>query len=257
MKHTIFGSVSNSGKILAPIGIVVKNSNGLVGVASAGAAINNNGTITASIDGILIENGVAAISGGISNSGAITARTGIAISNSTVDGPIVDSGTIRATSEGILIDSARVVLGGIQVSSKGVISAGSSGIVVENTATFGGGITNNGKIAALGQHGILVSNVAVVGTGGPGGGITNTGAISVSNAAIEVSKGGGSFAGGISNSGKLTAAGEGIFVESIGVFGNASAGGALPTAERSRRGTPASASYRSPVFLAASATGGR
>jgi hypothetical protein len=78
----------------------------------------------------------------------------------------------------------------------------------------------------------------------------------VSNAAIEVSKGGGSFAGGISNSGKLTAAGEGIFVESIGVFGNASAGGALPTAERSRRGTPASASYRSPVFLAASATGG-
>jgi hypothetical protein len=115
-----------------------------------------------------------------------------------------------------------------------VISAGSSGIVVENTATFGGGITNNGKIAALGQHGILVSNVAVVGTGGPGGGITNTGAISVSNAAIEVSKGGGSFAGGISNSGKLTAAGEGIFVESIGVLGNASAGG-VPTAERSRR----------------------
>ena len=118
-------------------------------------------------------------------------------------------------------------MGGIQVSSKGVISAGSSGIVVENTATFGGGITNNGKIAALGQHGILVSNVAVVGTGGPGGGITNTGAISVSNAAIEVSKGGGSFAGGISNSGKLTAAGEGIFVESIGVFGNASATGTI------------------------------
>jgi hypothetical protein len=94
--NTIFGSVSNSGKILAPIGIVVKNSNGLVGVASAGAAINNNGTITASIDGILIENGVAAISGGISNSGAITARTGIAISNSTVDGPIVDSGSINS-----------------------------------------------------------------------------------------------------------------------------------------------------------------
>jgi hypothetical protein len=74
--NTIFGSVSNSGKILAPIGIVVKNSNGLVGVASAGAAINNNGTITESIDGILFENGVAAISAVSATCGAITARTG-------------------------------------------------------------------------------------------------------------------------------------------------------------------------------------
>jgi hypothetical protein len=43
------------------------------------------------------------------------------------------------------------------------------------------------------------------GSGGPGGGITNIGTISVSNAAIEVSKNVGSFTGGISNSGKLTA----------------------------------------------------
>ena len=141
-------------------------------------------------------------------------------------GGIVDSGTILAGSDGILVGNGGVVSGGIQVSSKGAISAGKSGIVVENTATFAGGITDSGKITAK-SHGILVSNVAMFGSGGPGGGITNTGAISVSNAAIEVSKNLGSFTGGISNSGKLTALGEGIFVSSVAVFGNSSSGGGI------------------------------
>src|SRR6202040_2215567 len=53
---SVFGGVSNSGKISASVGIAVKS--GLVfGTASAGGGINNSGTITASIDGILIADG--------------------------------------------------------------------------------------------------------------------------------------------------------------------------------------------------------
>ena len=79
-----------------------------------------------------------------------------------------------------------MVSGGIQFQVKGRFRQ-KRGIVVENTATFAGGITTSGTITAKGQHGIIVSNVAVFGTDGLDGGITNTGAISVSNAAIEVS----------------------------------------------------------------------
>lgn len=213
--NTIFGSVSHSGKILAAIGIVVKNSNGLVGVASAGAAINNSGTIAASIDGILTENGVAAISGGISNSGAITARTGIAISNSTVDGPIVDSGSIKATRIGILVDSGGVISGGIQVASKGTISAASRAILVENIGAFAGGITNSGHISGGGVPGnvgaVLVASVQDFSGGifNAAGGVisSKTSGIGVVNFSI--------FSGGITNRGTIRGARSGILWASL------------------------------------------
>ena len=93
-------------------------------------------------------------------------------------GAIVDSGTIFATSRGILIDSGGVISGGIQVSSKGRISAGGSGIIVENATKFAGGISNSGRLSAGGANSSLLS-------AGPGAG-------------VDVASG-GSFSGGIVN----------------------------------------------------------
>ena len=99
---------------------------------------------------------VATFTGSIVNVGTIVAETGFTILDSTIQGALVDSGTIRATSAGIDVNSAAVIVGGIQVSSKGTITAhvitsgtgSASGIVVQNTTTFGGGITNSGTISA-------------------------------------------------------------------------------------------------------------
>ena len=98
---TVLGSVSNSGKIVAAVGIAVKS--GLVfGTASAGGGINNSGTITASIDGILIANG-ARISGGVSNGGLITAPTGI----------LIDSASKIQTTNAAVVVTGRTLTGGI------------------------------------------------------------------------------------------------------------------------------------------------
>ena len=129
---TIFGGVSNSGKIVAAVGVAV-NSSEVVGTTSAIGGINNSGTITASIDGIVVANG-ANISGIIGNRGVIIAPTGIFVSASNIDGPIVDSGTIKAASHGILIDSASKIL----ASKTAIAIAG---------PTFTGGISNFGVIS--------------------------------------------------------------------------------------------------------------
>src|SRR5262249_8782439 len=209
---TVFGGISNSGRIVASVGMHVKSSEVFVGSASAGGVINNSGTITASIDGILIENGVAPISGGISNSGAITARTGILISQSTLDGPIVDGGAIRAASVGIEVNSAGVVLGGIQVSSKGTISAASRAILVESAAIFAGGITNSGHISGggvPGNSGAVLVNAVQAFSGGilnAAGGVISSKTTGICAVAFAT------FSGGITNNGTIRGGRSGIFV---------------------------------------------
>ena len=80
--------------------------------------------------------GCLTFAGNVLNNGKITAATGVAVlGGSIVLGAIVDSGTIVATSHGILIDSASEILAG---SNTAIDIAG---------RTFTGGITNFGVIS--------------------------------------------------------------------------------------------------------------
>jgi uncharacterized protein with beta-barrel porin domain len=164
---------------------------------------------------------VSSFSGNISNAGIITAKTAIAIADGTIQGQIVDSGTILASSYGIFVDSASkisttktaIVVNGATlaggISNAGTISAasgrgmllgavfnvtGSTTFRTETIATFGGGISNTGTITAS-RDGILVGgNASLVG-------ISNHATITIST-----------FAGGISNTGTISAGGNGILV---------------------------------------------
>ena len=97
----------------------------------------------------LVTSGVATFLGGVVNTGMISAaNTGVRIiSAGAFSGGIIDNGTILAVTVGILVNSSGVISGGIQVSSKGTVSAGNA-VIVENAATFAGGINNRGRIAA-------------------------------------------------------------------------------------------------------------
>jgi hypothetical protein len=128
------------------------------------------------------------------------------ISHTTFSGGVTNAGTIGPggisvvsaafLSGGGILDSG-IVSGGIKVdaSSKIVASGGiHTAIAVENTTTFGGGISNAGLISAV-NHGVLVQGVST-------------------------------FTGGVTNSGRIASkSGFGIFVSSAGVFGNSNAGG--------------------------------
>jgi hypothetical protein len=96
----------------------------------ASRPINNKGTISAGSGGIAVGGSqsdgiipVATFTGSIVNVGTIVAKTGFSILDSTIQGALVDSGTIRASGDGIHVSSGGAVFGGIQVASHGVISA--------------------------------------------------------------------------------------------------------------------------------------
>ena len=158
------GSVVNSGTISAAKGIVVQadtiagaiinanvivakgdpfaHSDGIVvrGVGTFLGGLSNRGSISAGHIGIEFGKsttsafGVASVVGSIVNSGSITAKTGIALFASTISGAILDSGSIKATSHGILIERASEVL-----SSKTAIDIAGP--------TFTGGISNSGVVS--------------------------------------------------------------------------------------------------------------
>ena len=172
--------------------------------------------------------------------------TAMVISHTTFSGGVTNAGTISSggisvisgafLSGGNIFDSG-VIIGGIKVdaSSRIVASGGTANtaITVANTATFGGGINNAGKLSAV-FNGIFVSSVSVF-----TGGITNSGTISgghshdgifVSNTSI--------FSGGIRNaaSGRIAAGDSGIEVKLVTTFtGGISNAGTIP-ASNSRVG---------------------
>ena len=151
---TFAGGIGNSGTISAGLtGMIIFGiskfagniSNG--GMISAGSRgfdifdvsifagnITNSGKISAGKLGIQI-NRVATFAGGVTNSGTLSAgHDGIDVGlarDGVFTGGVVDSGTIFAGDDGILVNSGSVISGGIWVSSKGKISAESSGIVVD------------------------------------------------------------------------------------------------------------------------------
>ena len=98
--------------------------------------------------------------GSIVNSGTITAKTGIALYASTITSGIIDSGSIKATSHGILIERASEVL-----SSKTAIDIAGP--------TFTGDISNSGVVSGSAcisiksAHSVSIFDGGViVGTGG-------------------------------------------------------------------------------------------
>src|SRR5262249_15497928 len=148
-------------------GTISAGFTGIAAVASVFAGgITNSGKIIAGARGIGLGfaptnlghiDGVTQFTGSISNSGTISAGVGIGIFESTVQGAIVDSGTILAGSNGIEVDSAGVVSGGIKIGAPGkIVAGGDIGIDVANTATFAGGISNEGMVSAN-LTGVLVS----------------------------------------------------------------------------------------------------
>jgi uncharacterized protein with beta-barrel porin domain len=182
--------------------------------------------------------------------------TGASIVVSTFSGGISNSGTISAGGPGILVGGNSSVSGSANssvgittfaggISNSGTISSGGAGIEVGGdpgasfivtasivVSTFSGGISNSGTISATGA-GILVggdpraqttSATASVSISTFSGGITNTGTISASDgilvggdpstqnsnatASVLIS----AFAGGISNGAAITVSGDGILV---------------------------------------------
>jgi outer membrane autotransporter protein len=143
--------------------------------------------------------------GNLVNTGTISPG-GINLTNSTITGAISDSG---------FVSSAGVIAGGINVDANSKIAAISrNAIQVDNTVTFGGGISNAGTISSVNARGIFANFVSTF-----TGGITNTGSLSGgSSPAIELNSL-GSFAGGIFNGGTLSShSSSGISVRSVSAF---------------------------------------
>jgi hypothetical protein len=145
------GGTTNSGTISAlHTGILLRGTTTFTG------GVTNSGAISAGGRGIAVGTGSGAAAAGVStfagnvlNNGKITAATGVAVlGGSIVLGAIVDSGTIVATSHGILIDSASEILAG---SNTAIDIAG---------RTFTGGITNFGVIS--GSAGIEIASAHAV-----------------------------------------------------------------------------------------------
>ena len=214
---------------------------------AAGCTVNVGGNVPAvtnstAIDCIFI-NG-ATVAGNVTNGniGTINApgpgvpsSTGIGISNSTINGALINSGSITSFGQGINVSDAIVTggitnegtisagahFGGIEtglffsfagpIVNSGTISAG-TGIAVD-AATYSGGVTNSGTITGT-HNGIAVAGIATF-----AGGITNTGTITANNFnAIQISDT-TAFSGGITNGGTLSGNQDGIFLLDLPTFG--------------------------------------
>ena len=157
---------------------------------------------------------------GCTNAGALS---GINITNATVTGNLVNTGTISpgginltnsTISNGKIFDTGTITGGiAIDASSKVNVNNFTNAINVQSTTTFGGGISNAGTISSFNQ-GISVALVSTF-----TGGIINSGSVSSSSSGpaiglFQVR----SFAGGIfNNGGTLSATGGG---DAVNMFGS-------------------------------------
>ena len=204
---TINGSILNKGDILGTDrGIFIDHASTVNSTQTAvlvqgsnltfTGGISNAGTIEATARGMLID-GLSTFSGGITNSGMISAGAGIGVGNtSTFSGGISNAGTITSPAgSGIAISTISTFAGGI--SNSGALLVGGLGIVANSVSAFSGDISNGGTLSA-GLSGIQLSSITTF-----GGNVSNSGTI---NAAIGVEVlAGVSFAGGaIVNSGNIS-----------------------------------------------------
>jgi uncharacterized protein with beta-barrel porin domain len=259
---TNFGTITGDRPILASGGIVVGGaavSGASVTVANfsgtSGAGISNAGLIVSNFrygilvggtaEGINASVTISTFTGGISNSGIITApKAGILVggsafsANSTVNiglfgGGIANSGTITAKTGiavgGFATNSASVTIsnfsGGISNNGRIVATgAGAIGILVAGRtfvggpvtiSTFSGGVSNSGTIQATGVGGVGIDVVQVLTFQN---GITNSGLITVGANGAGIVVGATNFGGNVSNSGTITGGKTGIFVCECATF---------------------------------------
>jgi hypothetical protein len=190
------------------------------GAITGGISLDGTSKITSATSGIVVSGGSGSnFAGGISNAGTIFAGGFAAVGVqfvTTFTGGITNSGKITAARSGIFISLSSVFAGGI--SNSGTIAAGGKGIDVLAVTSVAGGISNSGMISA--KIGILVQSVANFGSSSAGGGISNSGTI------LSSSPSGGdifvtsvtNFFGGITNSGTLSSALDPIAVASVTNF---------------------------------------
>jgi uncharacterized protein with beta-barrel porin domain len=216
---------------------------------AAACSINNVGvtvnavTNSTAIDCINIQN--ATVNGNVTNTstGSIvttvptpttTPQIGIAINNSTINGAIINNGSIQApqlfgnapftfaAGVGIGIDvlANATVTGGISNSgnisvNNGIANSTSGGILIQSPASFAGGINNSGSILALNLGGVPDTNIGigVLGVSSFTGGITSSGSIGADGTAIFVNNV-TAFTGGITSSGSLESNND-IFVQNV------------------------------------------
>ena len=240
----ISGGVVNTGTIRAvQTGIVA------ITVSTFAGGITNNGTLSAGAVGIRLgsatvpqQYAVSSFTGDIVNSGTITAKTGIALIDSTIMGAIVVSGNLLATSHGILIDGASQLSNasraGVRVTASkflgGISNAGSisaiTGIDVSRATTFTGGISNGGAITAVTGIAVGFNKRHARKSLDLSGDIVNSGTISAGAHGIQVGASNISsvnlvsvFTGNISNAGTISAGISGIAVGRVARFGTSSA----------------------------------
>ena len=211
------------------------NSGATACVTFSGATVSGNivnaGTISnlpAGAHGILFTSAAGSVAntiqGSVSNSGVISVGgNGIFVNGAqTLLGGITNSGTIiagAANDAGIKLFQTTTFAGGIVNASTGIITHADTGILVAAESTFSGGVTNAGTITGN-FNGIRVGSLG----GSPAtfiGNISNSGTITdlgstgagPGNGGINVVAGSGgvthiiTFSGNIMNSGSISAAG--------------------------------------------------
>jgi hypothetical protein len=209
------GSIVNQGTITAKGGIIIGDS------TVDGAIVNSNtGMITSAGSGFAgIALGGATVSNGITNAGTITDTQGagillaqyttnssVVVQSSVTSGGIVNQGTITAKAGIIITDST--VDGAIVNGNTGMITSSGSGFagIAMLGATVSNGITNAGTISATQGAGILVAQYTtatsvVVQSSVTSGGIVNQGTIT---AATGIAIADSTVNGAIVNSGNIT-----------------------------------------------------
>jgi len=212
---SIGGTIFNAGKIIAPTagnGIFVTNN------ATVSGGIVNSGTISAGAGIFVGANApsrssvtLSAFSGGITNSGKISGTGNGIFVGANAD---IFSSAALSTFSGGIVNSGTISGGGISVGA-GAFEASSTML-----ATFFGGITNTGKISgggiSVGVGAGFYSFAAMLSTFA--GGISNSGKISGGGISVSVGADHGSvatlsaFSGGISNSGKISGGGISVLV---------------------------------------------
>ena len=160
---------------------------------------------------------------------------------STFAGGISNSGVISGGEHGILIrPTGGGAVAAIDTFTGGISNAGTvtaaldAAIYIKGVTNFGGGIDNarGGVIGAKSADAIDLTSLGVFGNSGSGGGISNAGIISGHATGIFI-RNVSTFAGGIVNAsgGVIDGKGDqGIELSSVGVFGNAGAGGGINNA---------------------------
>ncbi|MCC3862468.1 autotransporter domain-containing protein [Pseudemcibacter aquimaris] len=221
----VLNGITNSGLIRSEddSGIVVDNESGISN--ASGYGINNSGTIDAYSTGIEIRDG-STVSGGINNTGTIFGDDrGIYVDTdseggvSSITGGIANavSATISATNTAIKINDGSTVTGGI--TNSGNINAEEHAIYVDDESSVDF-ITNHGNIFITGSSSwdaaILIEDTATI-----TGAITNNGTISApsGDAAIRIASS-SEVLGGIVNNGKIYGDDYAIDVEGSSVVTN-------------------------------------